>query len=392
MIAPTKSHAGRFRPFVYAAVVYLLVLQVGALVLNVPIALRGGGDFPSFYRAGLMVRSGAGRSLYGIDAQVRYESTFLPRNGERIQLYYHPAFQALAVAPLTFLPYKVAYWVWSVAGLGALLLAARLLAPELGNLSEAAGMPVWLIFLCFFPVANTILQGQDSLFLFALLAFAYREFRREREVMAGVALGLALFKFQYIVPLIFILALLRWRPKLLLFSGAMALLLAGISWAVVGNSGAIAYWHLTQHHQPEHNWQMMNLRGLVMTLGGSRWLVIVLSLALAFWCGFREMARGSREFLAALVAAVLVSYHMHVYDMSIVLIPLAVMMDEALKDKAWKRLLLPGVFWVTPLYGLLLHTDLYFLFSLPLLAMLYVLPLWCQNSRWERKVVPAATA
>lgn len=371
----------RFRPFLYAGIAYLLILQVGALVMNVPLALRGGGDLPSFYRAGLMVRSGAGKELYDVNEQIHYEHQFLPQHGRAIQLYYHPPFQALAVAPLTLFSYRKAFWIWSVAGLGALLLGAWLLAPELGNLSEAAGSPVWVIFLCFFPVANTILQGQDSLFLFALLAFAYHEYRREREVAAGVALGLALFKFQYIAPLVFILGLLRWRPKLLFSSGMTGLLLVGVSWAMVGNSGAIAYWHLIQHHALEKNWQMPNLRGLVLTLGGSRAVfVVVLSLALAVWCGVRKMQRGRVEFLVALVAAALVSYHMHVYDMTILLIPLAVMMDQALRDKAWKRLLLPGLFWVTPLYGLFLHTKLYFLFCLPLLGLLWLIPSWSRTS------------
>jgi hypothetical protein len=378
-----------FRAFILAGIGYLLIMQVGALALNVPRALTGDGDLPSFYRAALMVRYGAGRNLYDLGEQIRYEHVFLPHRNRPIQIYYHPPFEALAIVPLTLLPYKAAFWVWSAAGVGALLLGARFLAPELGSLGEAAGVPVWLIFLCFFPVANTILQGQDSLFLFALLALAYREFGRKREVMAGVVLGLALFKFQYVVPLVFILALLRWRPKLLLSSGVTALSLAGLSWSMIGTPGIVAYWHLLQHHNVEQNWQLPNIRGLVLTLGGTRVIVLALSLALALWCGLRKIRPERVEFSAALVAAALLSYHMHVYDMSILLIPLGVAMDGILKDEAWKRLLLPGLFWITPLYGLFLHTGLYFLFALPLLGLLFAFPLWVRMAETSAVSAPA---
>ncbi|HVB34494.1 MAG TPA: glycosyltransferase family 87 protein [Patescibacteria group bacterium] len=388
MNPPAIVNTSRFRPFIYAAIAYLLILQIGALALNVPRGLTGDGDLPSFYRAGLMVRSGQGRNLYNVGAQIRYEHLFLPHRDRPIQIYYHPPFEALPLVLLTQLSYKDAFWVWSAAGVGALLLGARALAPELQNLSVAAGAPIWLIFLCFFPVANTILQGQDSLFLFVLLAFAYREFRSKRELRAGVLLGLALFKFQYIAPLVFILAFLRWRPRLLFSCGVTALFLAGISWAQMGTSGLLAYWHLLGHHYVEQNRQMPDLRGLVLTLGGNRAIVIGLSLAVAVWCGLRKAPSLPAEFSAALVAAALVSYHMHIYDMSILLIPLAVTLDAILKDQAWKRLLLPGLFWITPLYGLLLHTNLYVLLSLPLLGLLYAIPIWLSANAASTASVP----
>lgn len=391
MNSPTSVPAprtSRFRPFIYAAIAYLLLLQVGALALNVPRALTGDGDLPSFYRAGLMVRKGASEELYDVGEQIHDEHVFLPHRNRPIQIYYHPPFQALFVVPLTLLPYRAAFWVWSLAGLAALVFGAGVLAPELRAMEEVAGAPLWLVCLCFFPVANTILQGQDSLFLFAILAFAYRAFCQKREIACGVSLALALFKFQYILPLVFIIGLTRRRPKLLLSSGATALLLTGLSWMMVGTHGTVTYWHLLHHHGIEQSWQMPNLRGLIFTLGGTRLLVVALSLALAIWIGLRTIRPLEAEFSAALVVAALVSYHMHVYDMTILLIPLAVTANAILKQRKWAWLLLPGLFWVTPLYGLFLHTGLYFLLCLPLLGLLFFIPVWLRTVEAETEAAP----
>src|SRR5205823_2821169 len=80
-------------------------------------------------------------------------------------------------------------------------------------------------------------------------------------------LGLAVFKFQFIAPLVVILALRR-RLKLISAFLATAVTVLGVSWMLVGTSGLNLYWQLLGNHTPEMVWRMPNVRGLVESLGG----------------------------------------------------------------------------------------------------------------------------
>src|SRR5438034_250427 len=88
------------------------------------------------------------------------------------------------------------------------------------------------------------------------------------EVLWLLLLGLGLFKFQFIIPLIAILAFRRRAKLISAFLLTSAALLA-VSWVLVGTSGLRLYWNLLSHHTPEMVWRMPNLRGLVESLGGS---------------------------------------------------------------------------------------------------------------------------
>ena len=81
----TSAYAGLLRKLAFI----LLLSEAAALIKTVPQALSGRGDFPSFYRAAVMLSGGARRDLYSIGAQDRFESLRLLRKSMRADV---PAF------------------------------------------------------------------------------------------------------------------------------------------------------------------------------------------------------------------------------------------------------------------------------------------------------------
>ena len=279
-VPSTSAYAGLLRKLAFI----LLLSEAAALIKTVPQALDGRGDFPSFYRAAVMLSGGARRDLYSIGAQDRFESQILPGKDPQIlpQYFYHPAFEALLLLPLALLPYRAAFFAWTLTGLLAVGLCARLLAGRFLNLERFSMMPLGLILLAFYPVTVAILQGQDSLFLFATVAVSFHEFCEKREMSSGAALALGLFKFQYVVPAAAILILHR-RPRFLAGFAAAAAVLLGISWGVVGTSGLAGHWHILWNRLPEFPWGMPNVRGFAESLGGSRLTTVAISSLIAIW-------------------------------------------------------------------------------------------------------------
>jgi hypothetical protein len=75
--------------FLYIAlVVFCLIAEIRHIGLNFPLALRGEGDFPAFYRAALMVKSGAGHNLYNAEMQQRFELLTFPAHKILTEYFY----------------------------------------------------------------------------------------------------------------------------------------------------------------------------------------------------------------------------------------------------------------------------------------------------------------
>jgi hypothetical protein len=182
-------------------------------------------------------------------------------------------------------------------------------------------------------------------------------------------LALGLFKFQYVVPAAAILILHR-RPRFLAGFAAAAAVLLGLSWGVVGTSGLAGYWHILWNRLPEFPWGMPNVRGLAESLGGSRATTVAISSLIAIWTVLRKPVTEAEEFSQAMLAGALLSYHMFVYDMPILLIPILGAIDGAVKARSLRRAALPSLFFVMPVYTVLLELKLYYLLALPLGALL----------------------
>jgi Glycosyltransferase family 87 len=333
---------------------------------------QGYPDFTAFYAAGKCVRRGLGSQLYSTQTQALIQDEFASgvkiRNGPLP--FTHPPFEAALLAPLASLSYSAAYWVWNGVSVLALVVFLLVLRPHIAQLRAWSEALPFLCGLAFFPVFVCLLQGQDSLLLLLLFGLAFVALKRRRDFVAGICLGLALFRFQLVLPVMAVV-LLRCRWKAVAGFAMTALALVGVSVAVVGWGALMNYpRELLQFSRVQVGGAMNprvmpNLRGVVAGLGGegnfAHVLIGALSLALLAWAAWKWQACGpdfDLGFGLTMVVAVMVSYHMMAHDLSVLLLPLLVAAEWLLHQRPQgmaRRLMIAGIgiLFLSPIYFLL---------------------------------------
>jgi hypothetical protein len=371
---PSDASPAPYRRQTWIILAFLFLFAALKLYANLPSDLRGDGNFPPFYSAGMILKEGARHSLFSFDEQRAIETRLFPKQAASWKVFvyfYHPAYQAVFMLPLAYLPYRPALFLWMALGIGAVLLSAWLLNPLFPEIRRLTGVPLGLIFLAFWPVVETLPYGQDSLFVLLFLALGFRYYCGHKDFSSGAALSCALFKFQYIIPTVGML-FLRRRLKLLAGAVPVGILVVLASWAVTGNSGVLDYWRMLHAHGQETEWEMVCLRGFVDCVRGaySPVLTLAASALVALWSFLSKPANRAEEFCAALLVSVLVSFHMHMYDMGVVLIPVMVVLERAARNRSWSGAILAGIFFCAPLEPLTARLRLEYLWCLPILALL----------------------
>ena len=360
---------------------------------------QGYPDFTIFYTAGKMLREGLGHNLYDGALQYEVQQTFAA--GVRIRKgplpYNHPPFEALIFEPLASLDYPTAYLAWSAINLAILGLLPFLLRRYIPVVAEYPAFVWLLVLLGFFPVLVALLQGQDVILLLLLNALAFAALKRNADTLAGCWLGLSVFKFQLILPLVLIL--LCWKRGRAVQSFVVtAAVLAAISVAITGWAGALRYpWYVLHFEKFMERGgiavDMPNLRGLLegwsfSGFRGAHVITIALSIGLLGWVsvkGRRRTHSSQRfdtqfdpefdlQFSVAMVAAVLASYHAFPYDLSLLVIPVLLVVNYAIETASLRRyrncaLMLPvGLLFLSPVYMLLwIRLDHFNLFATVLL-------------------------
>jgi hypothetical protein len=234
-------------------------------------------------------------------------------------------------------------------------------------------------------VAIGIIQGQGVILLLLLFVLAIICLDRGNDAAAGALLAAGLFRPHLVVPLVVLLAIRRWR--ILVGFAPVALLLAGISVAIMGWSGPLDYVRFVlrvertgaggfgPHAVP-------NLRGLIADLPGLRApgpvtaLLVLAASMVVFFVALRRIRNGRDSILfassLAAVTTILVSFHALSYDLTL-LLPMVLFLLSPMAGVEGKKIdartiLLVVLLFLTPLYiFLLLAVDRFFWFSLILL-------------------------
>ncbi len=372
---------------------------------------RGYADFTAFYTAGKLLSRGQGSRLYETKLQWEVQREFAPAVAIRDGAlpYIRPPFQALLFLPLAYLSYRQAFFVWMGIKLGLLLCIAFLLTRDSPGPRLLSPWTSWGLSLSVAPIAMDLLQGQDAILFLLVCLLAFASMARGADLMAGVWMGLALFKFHLILPVILVVALRRQGRILLGFlTTAVGLLL--ISAALVG-------WE-TLLHYPRYLWEishsrgtgvfqavdMDNLRGLLLRMSQSpewrrvaEWVYVPLAVlgvigAWRVWSVHRNnpiLFVGG--FCFCLVVALLVSFYFSGYDLMLLLLPLLLLSRTVLRSEQIPKyvkwtfvttlgfILLVPVFWTWVIYAYLGHLDgpAMLLFAA---ALAYCIIVWRKNT------------
>jgi hypothetical protein len=314
-------------------------------------------DFKIFYSGARILRAYPGTELYHLDLQARVQTELLQIKSEEALPYNHPPFELLLFLPFAGLSYSAAFYLWIAICIACGIAAAKLIGRQLPRLAEIWRWMPYALVVCLFPFFMVILEGQDSALALLLLVAAWVSMRRGADARGGFWLGLALFKFQIVLPLAFILAFRK--PKLLKGFSISAALVGLISLIMIRPAGIISYIYLLTGMARASSEGVSlkfgmdprlipNLRGLtygIVSGGGGvlshLWAtgVIVavglISLAALVWAirlvvpAHADSVEGfDLAFSLAVIVSLLVSFHILAHDLVLLAVPFAIVMDQ----------------------------------------------------------------
>jgi Glycosyltransferase family 87 len=348
-------------------------------------------DFSVTYLGARMVHLGLGPKVYDISEQRKLKATLLP-NSEPL-IFEHPPFEALLLSPLAALPYRTAYLVWGAVNIVIWLVLPWLLHPYAPVPRERlAYFALWFLFM---PLGVTLFQGQSSLLVLLLFSLAFISFKRGEEFRAGIALGLALFKFQFVIPMVLIFLFLGKWKVIRGFLG-MASVLGILSFVAVGWAGLANYVHLLTAiaSQPDNSSfgaavDMATVQGFVHAVLGRVLNHVTVSLIVSLisgllivstaWQWKRATHSGLDKaddvmFGAAIIVSLVTGLHMFTHDLSPLILAMLVVLPNVVESRGTLPRVLTGcliLLWIPPLYfALLASHHIYLLF--PLLLFLKV--------------------
>ena len=266
-----------------------------------------GTDFLSFFTGGRLAVSPelySEAAMRRIQKDIGYSRDFFP--------YVRLPWCALALYPLTALPFPLALTFWRALNL--LAVAGFVLfwePPRIRALLACA----WS-----FPLLINLSLGQDVPLLLFCLALSLFLLRRSWPVAAGLVLALLSAKFHLFLLLPLLLARRRLF-KVFLGLAAGGLALAAMSFMAAGPDWPVKYAHLILSDMVNPRpWDMYNLRALFAHLPGALYLelgtaVIVVVLT---WRCFRSRDLGYSA-AAALIGGLLCGHHSYLGDTALLI-------------------------------------------------------------------------
>lgn len=303
-------------------------------------------DFGFFYSAAHMVLDGRGHQLYDFHSQQLYQ---LAGNHNTSLFFYYPAAAVVPVLPFAVFPFKVALLVWDFVSLLAVAICGALLTEGRPTARRMAG--VFSIYF-FGPTLYLLVAGQMTAVILIAIAGAWLNWKRP--LRSGLWLSLGLLKFQLIAGFIVLLALRRqWRALAGVCSGAFVLYLVGA--VIAGWLWPMEEMRLSAVGERLGAWPpiMPNLRGLIACATGHSSTALVVSLSLAVLVlAWRFKGRTEQVFPTALVASLLMSWHMNPHDLILLLVPLWISRWPAAIFSAAGAVLMAASLLVNPhIYG-----------------------------------------
>lgn len=310
---------------------WFFLLVALAVVVAIHQAARAHYDFGTFYYAAHMVTGGARHQLYDLSAQRAWQARY---HRPATQLFYYPPLAVLPYLLVSWLPMLPAFVLWTALSLLLLMVCVR-------KLSQLAGVAYgnWplLLSLAFLPTAACLAHGQVSILIVAVYLATYLLWRDGRRFLGGLVLSVATLKFQLVAGFVAALLLRRkWRELGGFACGAA--ICAGLSVWMTGKRALMAYPVFVRQSEGgvgSEPRNMANWRGLVGLVAHHplAW-VVVLSLVTVAWAA-RAWVNLEIGFSAALLAALLVSYHMNPQDLTLALLPFFLCRRSAAMPARW---------------------------------------------------------
>ena len=332
-----------------------------------------GSDFLAFYTAGNFWLSGTMDCLYDFQAQFLFQKSVIePVESNALYPFINPPFVAVLFAFFAKFSYLIALFIWWSWGLLLLVISIILLKAEFPNFDRYSVPKLFIYCFMFFPTLAWLTYGQNTTHTLLLYTIIFIMLRRRKDLIAGIALGLLLYKPQLAITICLVL-LLKWRWRALV--GGM---LGSGFWLLVGfassSSAMQKYIQVAPHlfgllrsggNIEFPTWGIHSFFGFSSLLldniwvGGANILAACLSICCIIfialiWFG-TEWKVGSRSWDLLMAATfgmgLIISPHLYIYDLMLLLLPFAIVWNHHITGKNGRAL--DGnflLFWSAILY------------------------------------------
>lgn len=299
------------------------------------VLLRPGySDFGQFYLYAWLGIHRGWNTLYDVAVQ---RPIWEAMGGTHFSLWYpmvYPPFIAWLAAPFALLPFGLAVTLWSLILLALFLLVWKLAAPAGG----LAGWTWLAAAFALYPVSSGLMVTQAVILNLTAVTLCWWLLVKQRAVLAGLALSLALVKPQigFLVP-VALLAAGRWKTCLSWAITATAL--SAVAFLSVGWTGVrMAQANLAQLLSWAPVPDALTIPGLLGNgLVGHTVQLLVVALALAI--AYRHRREGPHVPMAAgLVASILVTSYIRIPDLTVLVVAAWIALHG--QPSRWARLLL----------------------------------------------------
>lgn len=311
---------------------YMVAAHLWSFVLIAP-RFAPNADFRAFYAGAHLVWDGQATRLYDFDEQNRIEKSEV--SDGRFLPFVNPAYCGLLLAPLAAFPYRAAYLIQFCFNLGLLITCVWLLWERLYSLRSIYPWLPFALALGFHPAAVALIMGQGSIIMAFCLLSAFLMLESDKPLEAGAMMALALFKYQYLIPIaLLFLVWQRWR--VLAGFAATATVLTVVSIYVAGIDQSLVF-GTRSASMVEAIWPMTaNIAGMCFSLFGvalwSKILFAALSVATFAWTAWAGQGKNlSTQLLIAIPCALLLSYHSYMHDATILLLPILIVLEKDLR-------------------------------------------------------------
>ncbi len=299
----------------------------------------GYGDFIIFYTGAQILKDGKATDLFKVETQNEYQAKFDVPQLEWPLPFNHAPYELLLFLPLAHTPYPVAHAIWSGVNLILLAIMVRWL---LGYVHSPHSFFIGVAVFAWFPTMEALRLGQDSILSTALLLAVFVALKKRRDTLAGFLLALGLYKPQLVLPMAGAFLIARRWENVIIF-GITGAALVAVSLVMVGFQGAMDLVSILQR-MGDYSFiiyprNMPNVRGLTTVtfdavgLGSTAgFATFAISLAIYGLCLYLWRRKVDVDdpafdlmFSLAIVATVLISYHLYAHDLFPVIIPLVLL-------------------------------------------------------------------
>ena len=303
-------------------------------------------DFLAFYTSGTFVKQNLTKELYNLPLQAEKQNIILGKKLEDPLVFRYLPHVSLFFYIFSGINFYKAFLFFLIINFFTIMLILNLIKKWFVNVTS---LRIWFLLpFAYYPIALTMIKGQVSIILTLILLLIYR-FHQKRPFLSGALWSIFLIKPQFFIFGLPILYLISKSKKY--FVGGV-LLFCGIWMSIgiflVGLNSLINYPSYTLYkegiiYESYNEWNTnLNLSTVLTPIinrtgGGLKQILSIEAaiyiLLLMFITRKINKIPFESQFIAFTIITLVMSFHSYPYDYALVLLPLVIILNMAIKNK-----------------------------------------------------------